>query len=93
MWPRRGKPFLELCMRLPGRDGTGRPGTEWHRVPMEIQQKRACHPGVFPAMNRAVISDRWPGLRLSACHGLARRFPGPGGDAGVRNGQFRREVS
>ena len=31
-WPRRGKSFLELCMRLPGRDGTGRTGTEWQRV-------------------------------------------------------------
>ena len=93
-WPRRGKPFFGTVHVIAGSGWhkKGRPGTEWQRVPMEIQQKRACHPGVFPAMNRAVISDRWPGFRLCECHGLARRFPGPAGDAGARNGQFRREV-
>ena len=43
-WHRSGKPFLGLWMRVPDRDGTGRQGTKWHRVPLEIQQKRARLP-------------------------------------------------
>ena len=35
---------LGLWMRVPDRDGTGRQGTKWHRVPLEIQQKRARLP-------------------------------------------------
>ena len=40
-----------LCMRLPGRDGTGRRGTEWHRVPLEIQQSEVYRPWMFPGMS------------------------------------------
>ena len=38
-------------MRLPGRDGTGRRGTEWHRVPLEIQQSEVYRPWMFPGMS------------------------------------------
>ena len=32
----------------------GRQGTEWHRVALEIQQKRACPSWVFQAVSSAV---------------------------------------
>ena len=72
-WHRRGRPFFRLWMRLPDRDDTedGRALNDIV-VLLESQQKRACHPGVFPAMSCAVLSlIRWPGFRLCERHGLA----------------------
>ena len=44
--------FSRLWMRLTGPGWhRGRQGTEWYRVPLESQQKRACHPWVFRAMS------------------------------------------
>ena len=50
--------FLGLCMRLPGRDGTGRRGTEWHRVPVEIQQSGVYRRRVFPVHPAQAATSR-----------------------------------